>query len=146
MGHLRPLVLSAGHDGTLEADKPSADEATGINCSKINFHMLLAGMISADKAPDIQGDERELLKFPIIRIVSDQRGTSEICDLLETIANLWPELREAIDEATQLLNQETAGVNDSVLPVEPQTGKSAKRRQRQAKSTDIRRAAAEHNV
>ena len=64
-----------------------------------------------------------------------------------------PELRVAIEEARSqwlaaigLPNQETAGVNDSALPVEPQTGKSAKRRQRQAKNTDIRRAAAKHTV
>ena len=53
-------------------------------------------------------------KFPILRI-----GSGQLCDLLETIAALWPELRAAIDEAIQLQNQETAGVNDSAA-VEPQ--------------------------
>ena len=44
------------------------------------------------------------------------------------------------------LQAAAAGVNGSALPLEPQTGKSAKRRQRQAKITDIRRAAATHTV
>ena len=106
---------------------------------------LLGDMVN-DKAPDIQGDEREQLKLALHRIGSCQLSTREICGWLETIANLWPELREAIDEAIQQLNQEIAGVNDSALRVEPQTGKSAKRRQKQAKSTDIRRAVAKHTV
>ena len=64
----------------------------------------------------------------------------------ETIASSWPVLREATDEATQQVSQETGGVNDSALPFEPQTGKSAKCRLRQTKIADKRRVAAEHTI
>ena len=64
----------------------------------------------------------------------------------ETIAYSWPVLREAIDEATQQVSQETAGVNDSALPFEPQTGKSAKRWLRQTRIADKRRVAAEQTI
>ena len=87
----------------LLADKTSVDKAPDVQfvqLIRLRVSMaLLADMTSADKAPYIQGDERELLQLAMQGIGSGQLSTSEIGDLLGTVTNLWPDFREAIDEA-----------------------------------------------
>ena len=52
----------------------------------------------------------------------------------------------AVSMQQELMRQIIAGLDDSVPPVEPSTEKSAKRRQRQTKIADKRRAAAAHTA
>ena len=53
----------------------SAGKVTDISLSMFKLLTLLIGMISIDKAPDIQVDERELFKLAARRIGSCQLGT-----------------------------------------------------------------------
>ena len=60
---------------------------------------LFADETLADKAPDIQGNERGLFGLAVKRIGSDQLSRRKICELLGVVASRWPHLREAIAEA-----------------------------------------------
>ena len=78
--------------------------------------MLLGGVVALGKLPD--GEGREVLKrAKLVLLKGCQLRTDGICDLLDTIANLRPELREAIVQASQQFRQFWAKAEDlSPLP------------------------------
>ena len=86
--------------------------------------MFLGGVVARGKLPD--GEGREVLKrAKLERLEGCLPCTGKICDLLETIANLRPELREAIVQASQQLRQLWAKAED--LPLPPHVNRRCRR-------------------